>query len=81
MICLLQLQWQVIFRSHTLFFRKISLSAGEKSVRLWHFVSHFSLSADLPEDCRDAEDDGEHDGRIGLPVMRLRVPTTCDAQY
>jgi hypothetical protein len=81
MICLLQLQWQVSFPSHTLSSRKVSLSTGEKSVRLWHFVSHFPLGADLPEDCRDAEDDGEHDGRIGLPVMRLRIPTTCDAQY
>lgn len=48
---------------------------------LWHFVSHFPLGADLPEDCCDAEDDGEHDGRIGFPVMRLRVPTAYNAQY
>lgn len=82
MICLLQLQLQVSFRLHTLSSRKISLSAGEKSVRLWHFVSHFPLGADLPEDCRDTEDDSEHDSRIGLPVMRLRVPATCDGpQY
>ena len=66
-------------RSNTLALWEDLLSTWEESVRLWHFVSFFSLGADLPEDRCDAEDDGCHDGRIGLPVVWLRIPTTCES--
>jgi hypothetical protein len=36
----------------------------------------FPLGAQLPHQGRDAEDDDAEDGRVGLPVGRLRIPTT-----
>ncbi len=36
----------------------------------------FPLSAHVPRESRDAEDDEAEDGRVGLPVFRLRIPTT-----
>jgi hypothetical protein len=76
MICLLQLHRCFSLCLHVLALWKALLSTWEESVRLWHFVPYFPLGADLPEDCCDAENDGCHDGCVGLPVVWLRVPTT-----
>jgi hypothetical protein len=43
---------------------------------LGHLVAVFPVGAQLPHHGRDAEDDDAEDGRVGLPVGRLRVPTT-----
>jgi hypothetical protein len=52
------------------------LSAGEEATRLGHLVAVLSVCADHPGHSDDAAHDEAHDGRVGLPVGGLRVPTT-----
>jgi hypothetical protein len=52
------------------------LSAGVESAWLWHLVAVLSICAELPHHSCDAEDGETEDGRVGLPVVRLSVPTT-----
>jgi hypothetical protein len=52
------------------------LSAGKEAARLGHLVAVLSVCADHPGHSDDAAHDEAHDGRVGLPVGGLRVPTT-----
>lgn len=52
------------------------LSAGEEPARLGHLVAVLALGADSPGHADDADEDEAHDGRVGLPVCGLRIPTT-----
>lgn len=53
------------------------LSTGEEPVGLWETSSLFPLRRDLP--CSQDEDTNHRpeDGRVGLPVGRLCIPTAC----
>lgn len=53
-----------------------ALSAWIEAISLGHPVPEFFVGAQLPRQSGDAEDDETKDGRVGLPVGRLRVPTT-----
>src|SRR5262249_33713521 len=52
------------------------LSAWIESARLWHPISLLQVAADLEYDGANAQHDRSQDGRVRLPVRRLRVPTT-----
>ena len=49
-------------------------SAGEEAVGVGHAVARLALGAQLPREGDDADDGGGHDGRVGAPVVGLRVP-------
>lgn len=79
MICLLILWWEWACQFRSGCYSTINiyvLSAGEEAVGLGHLGAVFQLAAQLEKQSLNAEDDGEGDGSVPLPVGRLAVPAT-----
>ena len=56
--------------------RRHVLSARIEATCFGHLMAVLSVGAQLPHQGCDTEDDDAEDGRVGLPVGRLRIPTT-----
>ena len=52
------------------------LSAGEKSVRVWHSIANLPFGAEFPHRAGESDDDKAHDGGVGFPVVRLAIPAS-----
>ena len=53
------------------------LSAWEEAIPLRHLMTMLFLGANLPEKGSKTDDDQTHDCRVGFPIMRLGIPSTC----
>lgn len=78
MICLLQLEGKVSARepTKTMAASINILSAWVETSWLGHLVTELPLGAQVPDHSSDAKDADTENGRVGLPVGRLGVPTT-----
>lgn len=53
----------------------------EKGTYIRHLITVLPIGTHAPHHQTDSHHDGAEDGRVLLPVRRLRVPTSCGRPY